>query len=104
MGVGVLRNVGGGLDYSEMMKQHNVGDASKLKLPDVHEAKTSVDNNMMNAAMMSKTNSFYVPTPTTNDILNASVAKTVVDESAAHLLTADVQQHEVHRSECKLSY
>uniref|UniRef100_A0A914WCB5 Solute carrier family 12 member 1 n=1 Tax=Plectus sambesii TaxID=2011161 RepID=A0A914WCB5_9BILA len=46
MGVGIMRNAGGGLDYSELMKEHNVGDTTKLKLPDVNApltAKSSVD-------------------------------------------------------------
>lgn len=35
MGVAVLRNSKGGLDYSEMMKRHNVGDTARLTLPDM---------------------------------------------------------------------
>lgn len=43
MGVGVLRNVGGGLDYSELMKRHNVGDTARLNLPDVTQPVPSKD-------------------------------------------------------------
>lgn len=35
MGVAVFRNVGSGLDYSELMKRHNVGDTARLNLPEV---------------------------------------------------------------------
>lgn len=35
MGVAVLRNSRGGLDYSELMKRHNVGDTARLNLPDI---------------------------------------------------------------------
>uniref|UniRef100_A0A915PZ03 Uncharacterized protein n=1 Tax=Setaria digitata TaxID=48799 RepID=A0A915PZ03_9BILA len=35
MGVAVLRNSRSGLDYSELMKRHNVGDTSRLNLPDI---------------------------------------------------------------------
>lgn len=41
MGVAVLRNAASGLDYSEMMKEQNLGDVSKLKIPEV-----SSNNNM----------------------------------------------------------
>uniref|UniRef100_A0A0M3IRL5 ELM2 domain-containing protein n=1 Tax=Ascaris lumbricoides TaxID=6252 RepID=A0A0M3IRL5_ASCLU len=44
MGVGVLRNVGGGLDYSELMKRHNVGDTARLNLPDVTQPVPSKDS------------------------------------------------------------
>lgn len=109
MGVGVLRNVGGGLDYSELMKEHNVGDASKLKLSDVHavmEAKTSVDNTT-NTAMMSKTNSFYVSSPNDN-VFNANAAAdatassqvVVADDPSTNLLSVDTHLL-LQRNECK---
>lgn len=38
MGVVVVRNAASGLDYSEMMKEQNLGDVSKLKIPEVSSA------------------------------------------------------------------
>ncbi|CAG9537340.1 unnamed protein product [Cercopithifilaria johnstoni] len=35
MGVAVLRNSRSGLDYSELMKRHNVGDMARLNLPNI---------------------------------------------------------------------
>uniref|UniRef100_A0A0N5AW68 Solute carrier family 12 member 2 n=1 Tax=Syphacia muris TaxID=451379 RepID=A0A0N5AW68_9BILA len=37
MGVGVLRNVGGGLDYSELMKTHNMTGGTNLNFADVEQ-------------------------------------------------------------------
>lgn len=37
MGVGVLRNASFGLDYSELVKRHNVGEATHLNLPNVEQ-------------------------------------------------------------------
>uniref|UniRef100_A0A914XYB5 Uncharacterized protein n=1 Tax=Panagrolaimus superbus TaxID=310955 RepID=A0A914XYB5_9BILA len=35
MSVMVLRNAAGGLDFSDMMREQNIGDVSKLKIPEV---------------------------------------------------------------------
>ncbi|VDN02395.1 unnamed protein product [Thelazia callipaeda] len=44
MGVAVLRNSEGGLDYSELMKRHNVGDTARLNLPDVGRSSSTTGN------------------------------------------------------------
>ncbi|VBB33264.1 unnamed protein product, partial [Acanthocheilonema viteae] len=41
MGVAVLRNSRSGLDYSELMKRHNVGDTARLNLPDITQSSNS---------------------------------------------------------------
>jgi len=38
MSMMVLRNSGGGLDFSDLMREQNLGDVTKLKLPDVTAA------------------------------------------------------------------
>lgn len=35
MSVMVLRNAASGLDFSDMMREQNIGDVSKLKIPEV---------------------------------------------------------------------
>lgn len=50
MGVGVLRNVGGGLDYSELMKRHNVGDTTHLNFPDVEQHLSGTKMNMRSSS------------------------------------------------------
>lgn len=37
----VLRNAAGGLDFSEMMREQNIGDIAKLKLPEVSVVESS---------------------------------------------------------------
>ncbi|KAK6107385.1 K-Cl cotransporter family protein [Brugia pahangi] len=41
MGVAVLRNSRSGLDYSELMKRHNVGDTARLNLPEISRPSNS---------------------------------------------------------------
>lgn len=49
LGVCILRNGGIlGLDFSEAMKQLNVGETSKLNLPDVTSKKTIAQNMLVN--------------------------------------------------------
>ncbi|EJD74990.1 hypothetical protein LOAG_17781 [Loa loa] len=41
IGVAVLRNSRSGLDYSELMKRHNVGDTARLSLPNITRPSSS---------------------------------------------------------------
>ncbi|KAM3718078.1 Solute carrier family 12 member [Dirofilaria immitis] len=53
MGVAVLRNSRSGLDYSELMKRHNVGDTARLNLPEINRSSstTKADSGTVNLDM-----------------------------------------------------
>ncbi|OZC12082.1 K-Cl cotransporter [Onchocerca flexuosa] len=53
MGVAVLRNSRSGLDYSELMKRHNVGDTARLNLPEItrSSSSTKADSATINPVM-----------------------------------------------------
>uniref|UniRef100_A0A914VZI6 Solute carrier family 12 member 2 n=1 Tax=Plectus sambesii TaxID=2011161 RepID=A0A914VZI6_9BILA len=52
MAVGVLRNAGGGLDYSELMMQHNVGDVEEVSLTEVFSPNKIDRNNVGSPASL----------------------------------------------------
>uniref|UniRef100_A0A914XHV8 Uncharacterized protein n=1 Tax=Plectus sambesii TaxID=2011161 RepID=A0A914XHV8_9BILA len=91
MGMAILSNAGGGLDLSEMMKRHKVGDTKRLKLPDVNEPEITSANVKWNEEIINESTSSNPQSSLLGSTSNKDVSDAAANEYTSSFMESVVE-------------